>query len=335
MTKEKKNQHYVPEFYLKFWATNKKDQIYVYDKKNKNVFLTNVNNIATERYFYDIDLSGILSDEDLKSYGIHKDDVEHLDDGQFFENFFANEIEGDFKNRISNIVNRVANMNQWEIKNCFFVSMPDKVYLSYHLALQVLRVKATRSMIESESDCIEQILRDMGASEQTIDKYTVKNNHLSYLQGKMIADKKVIKELIISICNLTWVLLVNKTNLSFFTSDNPIGTQAHIHHPILSMRGFRSSGVEAFFPLSPNYLLFMCDGEYHDHIKHKERTIEEIDMQEIITYYNSLQLYESERYVFSNTNDFSLAQKLLQKNSQAFDFPRVEMNFGGKTYISR
>lgn len=334
MAKEKKNQHYVPEFYLKNWTIEGKNQIYVYDKKTKKSFLTNVNNVASERYFYDIDWLGILTDEDLKTCGIHKEDVENLAKEQFLENFFANDIEGDFKNRITSIIDRVSKMNRWEIRNCFFLNIPDKVYLSYHLSLQLLRVKAMRSRMEEESDCIEQILRDIGASNQVVEKYTIRNNQISYLQSKMIADKNVIKDFILSFCDLTWVLLVNRTNLPFFTSDNPIGTQAHIQHPFLSMRGLKSPGVEVFFPLSPQILLLMLDGKYHKLLNY-ERTIREIDLVDVIEYYNSLQFYESERYFFSNTNDFSIADKILVKNPRAFDSPRTEMNYGGKTYLPR
>ena len=335
MAKKKKNQHYVPEFYLKNWTIEGKNQIYVYDKKTKKSFLTNVNNVASERYFYDIDFSGILKKEDLIEYGLPMCDIEHLDDGQYIENYFANEIEGDFQNRISRIIERVSRMNNWELNNCYFVNQADKLTLSYHLAIQFIRVKSLRSRFAEESDCIEQILQDMGANPNTIEKYTVQDKHLPYLHAKMIQNRHSISELTYAFNDLTWSLFLNRTEQPFFTSDCPIGTQEHIHHPFLSMRGLRCKGVEAFFPLNPNIMLSMVDGDYHTHMKANERRICDNCRTENVAYYNSLQCYESERYIFSNTADFSIVDKIIAKNSRAFDFPRTEMNYGGKTYLPR
>ena len=58
-----KRQHYVPEFYLRRF-TNDGEHIFVYDKVNNKIFNTNVSNVASEGYFYDIDWHGELSDLD-------------------------------------------------------------------------------------------------------------------------------------------------------------------------------------------------------------------------------------------------------------------------------
>ena len=47
-----KNQHYVPQFYLKQWANNK-EQLFVYDKKQKKSFTSNVKNVVSSKFFYD------------------------------------------------------------------------------------------------------------------------------------------------------------------------------------------------------------------------------------------------------------------------------------------
>jgi len=48
-----KNQHYVPQFYLKNFSADDKT-IWVYDKSSKKSFRTGVANIAAERFFYDV-----------------------------------------------------------------------------------------------------------------------------------------------------------------------------------------------------------------------------------------------------------------------------------------
>ena len=47
-----KNQHYVPRFYLKYFTFNK-NQIWVYDKSNRRKYISSLENVACENYFYD------------------------------------------------------------------------------------------------------------------------------------------------------------------------------------------------------------------------------------------------------------------------------------------
>jgi hypothetical protein len=49
METNKKKQHYLWKFYLKPWTSNKK----IWCKRHKNIFLTSLENIGQERYFYE------------------------------------------------------------------------------------------------------------------------------------------------------------------------------------------------------------------------------------------------------------------------------------------
>lgn len=53
MSNSIKNQHYVPQFYLNYFANNEK-KIFVYDKFNLIAFSSNSRSISSERYFYDL-----------------------------------------------------------------------------------------------------------------------------------------------------------------------------------------------------------------------------------------------------------------------------------------
>jgi Protein of unknown function (DUF4238) len=48
-----KNQHFVPQFYLRRFADSN-EHLFVYDKRTDKSFPNNVKNIAHESYFYDI-----------------------------------------------------------------------------------------------------------------------------------------------------------------------------------------------------------------------------------------------------------------------------------------
>lgn len=56
-----KNQHYVPRFYLNFFSNNSK--LWCFDKTNSKNFETNINKIASEKYFYDDALIDQLTGE--------------------------------------------------------------------------------------------------------------------------------------------------------------------------------------------------------------------------------------------------------------------------------
>ncbi len=100
MAKEKKKQHFVPRFYLERWAIPGKYQVYVFNKQQKKSYPASIYDIASERYFYDIDFTGIFTEDDFKKFGLPRCDPKHIDDNQYIENFFANEVEDDFKGKL-------------------------------------------------------------------------------------------------------------------------------------------------------------------------------------------------------------------------------------------
>lgn len=335
MGKEKKKQHFVPRSYLERWAIQGKYQVYVYNKQQKKSYPASINDIASERYFYDIDFTGVLSEDDLKKFGLSECDPKHIDDEQFIENFFANQIEDDFKIRLSQVIDRINKMNPWEIKNCYFLSEVDKFHLSFHLAMQYIRVKSVRNAMMDSDDCLRQALRDMGASQEMVDRYTVQESQLPYIHGKMIMDGKEIENLAQSFFSLTWLVHVNRTAQPFYTSDNPIGTEAHVHHPLVSMAGLQSQGVEAYFPLSPNLMLIMLDGEYHTQFQKHDRRVIELDNPEVVKYCNSRCVLYSDNCIFSTVNDFSVIDEMLAKNPNVLNQPHTVMSWGGNTYTPR
>lgn len=62
--------------------------------------------------------------------------------------------------------------------------------------------------------------------------------------------------------NHLWVIYVNKTETSFYTSDNPVATIPHKFHKYMSYSGFNSDGIEIVFPISPTLLLGMYDKKH-------------------------------------------------------------------------
>lgn len=332
---KKKKQHYVPQCYLEAWAIPGKHQIYVFDKQTKKQRINNISDVAEENYFYDIDLTGIMTKDELVEYGFSNCDPKNVDTEQYIENYFSNNVEGVFQQNLSRIIDRTRKMTPWEIRNCCFVSERQKIDFSYCLALQYIRVKAVRNSMLDSIDCLEQVLGDMGASQEVIKKYAVPKSQLPYIHAKMITNWESVEKFAQRYFSLTWILQINRTHQPFFTSDSPITNQPHIKNSCVSMSGLSSKGIEVNFPIAPDIILTMFDGDYHSNLNEYDRRIVEIDDLRDINNYNLRCVIHSERCIFSNKEDFSIIHDILEKEPYIFDKPHTILHCGGKTYKPR
>lgn len=331
--KKTKKQHYVPRCYLENFAVPGTYQINVYDKQCMSSRINSINDIASENYFYDIKFSNVLKEDlikELNGIGVSIDD---LDNEQYIEHFLAETIEGDLSKLLSTIINKVKSVTPWYIQNCFFISEEQKINLSVCLAVQYIRTKSVREGMLESSDCMQQVLEDMNASQELKDSMKITKEDLKLIHGKMIFDTDNLFDMVKSFSSLVWILGINKTSKHFYTTDNPIGTKAHISHPFLSMGGLNSPGVEVFFPISPEIILIMYDGEYHKEIKTKDRTYWIISEEDNVDYYNSLLVMRSHRCIFSDKGDFSLIEEMVRKKPMLFENNNhTELQWGGNTY---
>lgn len=324
-----RKEHYVPRCYLRRWK-NSKEQVYVYDKRLKKARINNVYDVACERFYYDIDYHELSEDKIafLKSIGINPEN-----DEQFIEHFLAEYIEESYSKILAKIVDK--EVTPWHEKNCYFVNNQDRLELALFLVFQYIRTKETRDSIVDSSNCLEQLLKEMHCSKETIDQYTIKQKEEQIIQGNLLLDIDHIVDLMQSFWDLTWILGINRTDVPFYTSDNPIGTCPHIKHPIMSMAGIGSKGVEVFLPLSPNHILLMFDGSYHTEISRYNGRYVSLDDIDDIEHYNRLCTYNSSRCVFSSNSDFSIIENILLSNPNVFEIPKVSISFGGKEYFPK
>ena len=332
---KKKKQHYVPKLYLEKWCMEGTNHTNVYDKIQDQYRDNHIKDVASENYFYDINLEGVLSPQEIEHFGLQDVDLSKVDNKQYIENLFADTIEVAFKNILEQIISRVRGMNAWEIKNCLFIKSEDAYLFSIIIAVQYLRVKRTRDSIKDSAQLLEQALSDMGAAQTFINGYCkISKNQMKYIHGKMLTNAEEILSFAQTFGSHIWILLKNKTNQKFLTSDNPIGTIAHIKDPIISMSGVASKGVEVYFPLSPDLLLIMLEKTYHTNYEHQNRRIVEVDKIDMVEYYNSHCVMNSSRCVYSINDDFSVVDKLKAKNANISQSSKSELLWNGKVYTN-
>lgn len=111
-----------------------------------------------------------------------------------------------------------------------------------------------------------------------------------------------------------WIILKNTTGKVLYTSDNPVARHGHIKHPVRSFSGLGSRGIEIAFPLSPEYLLSLAEAKVFGDIKKKDGKMWTLTDKENVTFYNSLQVLQSYRYLFASEPDFDLAESMCDKN---------------------
>lgn len=335
MAQKTKKQHYVPQFYLNAWRCSPKHQIYVYDKEQDSVRVNNIQDVASERYFYDIDPTAFFKPDYLETLHRHGFLMDETKCAQILERAFADELEKPFSNQINSILDTVSKITPWYYRNCYFISEEDKQDFAAYLAIQFVRTKQIRNGIHESAECLTQAMRDMGFPESKIAEYAATKESSKGIHLQMILDAKNLAELTLCFSRLTWMLGINRTKDKLFTSDTPIVTRAHVYDPIRSMDGVASRGVEVFFPLSPEVILIMFDGSFHSQYLPFERKYIEIQNSEEINGYNWALAARAGRFVFSADGNMVLLDRMKAIAPGIFKQPHTQLEWGGKTYYPK
>lgn len=322
-----KKEHYVPRFYLKEFCDDSDGKIWVYDKRNGQSRKQRISEIAMENYFYDLDLDKIEIDPN-KEAEFQKVTDELVEKGKFedfeqMKEFLKKYIEKDyffkieplFSKLLMDVTEKATRANRWYIQNCYAFSMNEKKMLSIMFANQLIR---TKSMREEQKDAFEKataaiynkIFKDKDKSDISvkIDNESSKWQHLS-----MILDPEFLETMSNILNSHIWVMYINRTSKSFFTSDNPIAKIPNVTELHKGNMGVGSEGMELLFPVNPNLTIGMYE-KNHFEKKMIDRMFIEINDTDLIDRFNIAQIMNSYRCVFSNNKDFWLIKKILNEN---------------------
>ncbi len=280
-----KNQHYVPQFLLKNFASRDEAFIWAYDKKEKyskqnRIKERAIKKVASEKFFYDIH-----NNEPENSY-----------------EYVLEKIENDTAPIIAEII---------KIKNIKDLSEEERGTLSLFIVTQILRTRGNLFQSESMMESISKHLEEKwNIRTPDIDSKKV---WFSTLQKHEIF-KKIIM-------NKIWVLY--ESNNSFLISDNPVTLQNVINtNKLRGTLGIDSPGIEIYLPVSPSLTICMfCEKFFEQsghYIKHIPNLISEPEKVENL---NSLQIENSERFIFSHKNDFEFVEKVIKSHAIQDELP--------------
>ena len=302
------NQHYVPKAYLKQFA-NAKEQIWVYDKHKRKKFQTHIRNVAAERFFYD-------TEQVRKITG----------DKQFVEKYLCN-VEGTFENLMRTLPGTFGSLNFRGI------GKRDKHFLSIYMVLQMLRTKEHRIRAQQHAEILQAVIMQ-ACDERGLDPHkhpqfdgTSAAELARDMQAEQLLDGGIIQEFSGYLREHIWVVNRVHAGDAFLTSDEPFVKRAWVRHPVRSMSGIRSKGIEIAFPLNPRYVLSLCERTHFTPLG--LGLIEGEVLQQTCTentiYHNYMQIRHSNRYLFSSTDNFSLVETVLNEEPHLGELDRVRV----------
>ncbi|QXP73559.1 DUF4238 domain-containing protein [Tenacibaculum sp. AHE15PA] len=286
MTDIKRKHHYVWKEYLRAWAT-KDDLIYTYFKRNNKVAKPNLKKIAQELYYYSseeftkkekkdlIRITHQISDEYslevnisiLSAFNIYSDIKRNNtnikeEELKIIKNNFIEDIHSDFENYGKKII------NVKRLEDLFFLkNKKELLKVMIYLCIQHNRTKEMKNRFEKTS---------------LPNKYS---NVISMIFAIQMANKLVFEK------KLNFKLLINKSDIDFITSDQPI----------INLIDEKEDGsvdnLLYYYPISPG-LSIQIDYEISNSV------FESISIDESRVKYLNAKIYQgSNNFIFSNSKE--------------------------------
>ncbi len=262
---EKTKQHFVPQFYLKNFAQGKFFNIY---------------NSSSHKTFLNVPYKDQCYKKNF--YGKDKKYEDEL-----------NKLEYKWVLAINNIIN-----------NASCISKSDEKTIKQFCCFQYMRTEKAllhirNSMYESYKKIIPILCQFNGVklSKQQINEYAYKYSRT--YENIEDSTKKLInlaKKFYKKLDNLSLIVIENRTNCEFVTSDNPIiiGNEFQPEYGI----GVDTIGIYFLFPISPYIYILLFDEKIYTKINEKYiLTSTQIEVENL----NKLQYYNSLENVFSAT----------------------------------
>jgi Protein of unknown function (DUF4238) len=314
-----KNQHYVPQSYLKRFADHR-DRLSVFDKFTRKSFQTHVKNIASETHFYDFhqDIQKDFQNQ-VASRGerdIDAETVAKAGDPQLVEHELA-AIEADFCAFLDDVLRMIDQQNR--------IAHEQKRTMAYFMAIQLLRTpEFRRTLIELEEATFTWALQKTQAEDEDELYIEFNEKYASLEHAQMLFSPNIQNAIVQALSNHIWVVGINETSSPFYTSDTPIVRRAHRKDPFVSYAGLASPGIEIMFPLTPRYILCLWDKTDREHLGQLDGTSLTLPLDSIVSC-NHLQVLQSYRQVYSPVNDFRFAEQICIEHPEVCTSDRVRV----------
>ena len=285
-----RKHHYVPQTYLKnFCNPDKRNFIYVYDKRENRKFSANIKDIAEERDFYKI--------------------VDKKDE-YYWEKFYSKNIESSYPNVLGTLI-AICNVS---VNNAVILNTELKKKLSYLICVQLLRTKKAREQVlatsksageETVNALKKELPRYLSAEQREwLDKFQITEELLKSIDLEIINNRDRLTKFSMYMIDKTWIVYYNNISEKnpFITSDHPVC----YYNMISKSTDFKENGLSVpatsiFFPVSTKILVCLYNKKlFWGNMKCYDGQKIEIDEEKFIKFINGIQLQQCYRQCYSS-----------------------------------
>lgn len=321
-----KTQHYVPQFLLKGFTAGKKGQLHVFDKATGKRFRTKPHNVAAENGFYDIEIPGGVAT--IEPY--------------------LGRLEG----RVAKVVRTLRTG-----RILADLSEEDLAFLAVFLVVQFLRTRLFREQFADLDKQIAESLRDRGVDPHEVSNYRPIKDEEELKHASMSLLRNMAEQLLPVVLNKGWVLVRTSKRQPFLIGDHPVALHNERTFGYRGNIGFAVPGIEIHLPLSKDLALYLiCPTNVEKLMQSKEKLDDlgaafgkdDPDVKRLeaglgpmlraltegailnanpenVVHHNALQIRYAERFVFSTSEDFSLAEEMIADDPRVRRGPRSEV----------
>ncbi|MGD6842151.1 DUF4238 domain-containing protein [Bacillus infantis] len=334
-------QHYVPQYYLRNFTDNK--HLFVYDIQNNRSYNANVENIGSEKYFYDIDidLAGVYLTVDMELTETYVDDQIRLQN----ENLCSPVIY-DFQ-EVCNILKDIKPNDRIGI---LFSDDTWPTIIDFIL-VQFVRTKKIRKLFSELAETSMEELKKQDLPKQLQIKVNDKNFWMSYfhnifLYGVLSLSNKTkgihltdsfekvfnifieeIQEFKSELEKSTKILMYNTTETPFMTSDHPVC--------VYNKADELSEFEVVYLPITKDISLLFVNSKLEEfsYLNGNIQVIRE-DNISIVENYNLFVTQRASQRVYSYTNDFDQVKSFVKgKIKMKLMIPQTTKDFVGPDRI--
>lgn len=279
-----KAQHYVPRFYLRNFANKRKKGYFIccFDKLTGKTFKPNIKNVANQTAFYD------FSTEDGKKATLEEP---------------LQNLETKSAVAIRSLISDPTHITLLSNKEVF----------AYFIAIQEIRTLVFRNRLDEYTNAINAKINSSNFEIPLPSENEKKDFQVGFLIEKVSILVKVL-------LNMKWLLVMNKTETPFWTSDNPVFRHNPYRSKFIGTTGLLCKGIQVQIPINPSLAIAVCDPSEYAHISEQLTT-----NLSNVQFYNSYQVVASGRYLFSISEDFSLAHEMISEDPELANPERKRM----------
>lgn len=279
-----KNEHYIPQFYLKRFGNNGK--IDAYDiQKQKYILNTNVVNLASQRFFYDIEPNKLKNHNDFLKRAFNITNEELTSDIQYVEKILSN-IENKMSTYLEQFEHDYTLINNEDFLSSLFLFIRT-------LSIRTVGYRETLSNITTQTS---QWLKSLNIEKCANFPLEIPPEELAKIQQLeyIVSLPDTYKKSILFFNNYNIFIGINNTELGFLISNEPY-------------IGFELGFNDICFPINRFISIIMqvknVDNNFLICTKKPNRdNIVNLDIRDVEKY-NMLQNHLKSKFLFGNQKD--------------------------------